>query len=353
MGAVAGMDKRQIANEAAEWLFRLEDHPEEEASPEFVAWLRQSPRHMGEFLFATAALKLVQTGDPERRIEIEDLGGSAAGEIIPLTQPSPPVQDTARPRPARIGWAVAAAVVLALGLIAGPFLLRNEGDYRTQVGEQRSFKLDDGSMLYLNTQSRAQVVYSKNAREVRLLGGEALFVVAPDDRRPFTVQTGAVTIQALGTQFNVYRRRDAITVSVAEGRVKVFSGQGRQPPQVSTDALSSSATAVLEAGEEAKVSRDNRIAKRAVRDLGSALAWRQRRLVFEATPLEDVAREFNRYNRAQFQIEDSAAAMLQITGVFNADEPQALVNFLRDDPALQIRASGDGVAIASRREREN
>jgi len=35
-----------------------------EASTEFLAWLKRSPRHTGEFLFATATFKALAGADP-------------------------------------------------------------------------------------------------------------------------------------------------------------------------------------------------------------------------------------------------------------------------------------------------
>jgi len=61
-------------------------------------------------------------------------------------------------------------------------------------------------------------------------------------------------------------------------------------------------------------------------------------LVFEATPLAEVVWEFNRYNHAQIKV-TGQAAILQDDGVFNADEPQALLTFLRKNPALDVRAT--------------
>src|SRR5688572_27882983 len=107
------MDTRQIATEAAEWLFKLEDDPRAETDPEFLAWLKRSPRHMGELLFATAALRLVQSGDPEGRIAIDESGAADSGEILPL-KAQPDVLHGAVPRRRRWpAWTSAAAAVLA------------------------------------------------------------------------------------------------------------------------------------------------------------------------------------------------------------------------------------------------
>ena len=75
--------------------------------------------------------------------------------------------------------------------------------------------------MSLNTHSRVAVRLGAHAREVRLLRGEALFHVAHDPSRPFLVSTDDAVVQAVGTQFDVYRRDDGTVVAVLEGRVNV------------------------------------------------------------------------------------------------------------------------------------
>ncbi|MCP6755955.1 FecR domain-containing protein, partial [Klebsiella pneumoniae] len=86
--------------------------------------------------------------------------------------------------------------------------------YTTARGELRSVELADGSVVHINTQSRIDVNLSPRAREVRLVGGEALFKVQRDTTRPFLVYSGNAVIQAIGTQFNVRLQQTDTTVSV-------------------------------------------------------------------------------------------------------------------------------------------
>src|SRR5690606_22885018 len=145
--------------------------------------------------------------------------GMEAENVVALEGPVVrPVQRTSRWK----SWALAAALAGAALVAWQQLPLMNGAElYHTRLGEQRSFKLDDGSILYLNTQSRARVDYSGAARDVHLIEGEALFIVARDSARPFRVHAGEATIQAVGTQFNVYRRADATLVSVVDGRVRI------------------------------------------------------------------------------------------------------------------------------------
>jgi transmembrane sensor len=205
--------------------------------------------------------------------------------------------------------------------------------YVTATGDQQSIKLRDGSLVQLNTHSRIEATYSAGARQVRLLEGEALFIVAQDPARPFRVYTDSATIQAIGTQFNVYRRVNGTRVSVVEGIV-----------QVSRPAA---APVRLEAGAEADIAAD-RVTRTAKPDVDRAVAWRARRLVFHSDRLEDVAREFNRYNRDQIRLDGVGVADRRISGVFDADDTQPLIEFLNAQPGFSVTQAGRETVIRVR-----
>jgi len=70
----------------------------------------------------------------------------------------------------------------------------------------------------------SQDQFFKAERNVELIDGQALFEVAKDKTRPFVVRSGATLVRAVGTQFDVYRKRSGTTVTVIEGRWR--SGPG-------------------------------------------------------------------------------------------------------------------------------
>ncbi len=98
--------------------------------------------------------------------------------------------------------------------------------FETEIGENRSVALADGSIISLGGDTRIEVAMSENVRAIELVRGEALFKVAKDSARPFKVRAGDATIIAVGTEFNVERDSDRAVVSVTEGRVVVKPGHG-------------------------------------------------------------------------------------------------------------------------------
>lgn len=78
-------DDLRIAEEAAEWLHRLHEQGEDAACLSALsAWLRQSPRHLEEFLMITAISKELDAVDPERHIDVRSLLAEAPDNLVPL-----------------------------------------------------------------------------------------------------------------------------------------------------------------------------------------------------------------------------------------------------------------------------
>jgi transmembrane sensor len=238
------------------------------------------------------------------------------------------------PRLKAIGIAALAAIAVT-AFAAGLYIYLSPQRFATSVGEQRSVVLNDGSIVTLNTSSRVEVRMARDHRVVRLLNGEALFQVAHDTQRPFDVMAAETIVRAIGTQFNVDRRPSGTTVTVVEGRVAVLTapdeGQGGEGARLP-----------LEAGEQLTLPAQRGSHHPAVHaDVATAIAWTQRKLVFEHRSLGEVADEFNRYNRAIIEIRSDELRSQEVTGVFQANDPGSFLAFLSRIPGVAINVSTD------------
>lgn len=336
-------DDSSIAQQASEWFFAL-DKADAAEQAAFGAWLRESPRHVEEFLLVTAAYKELEDVAADHRVDVDEIRAELASSVLPLRN------DSVTPRPSgklnRQRRGAMAAVLV--GLVAGGWLLSggflNGQSYSTAVGEIRSFELQDGSVIELNTRSRVKVHFSAERREIQLLDGEAMFKVARNPARPFLVHAGSAMIQAVGTEFNVYRRPQGTTVSVIEGVVRVSEADGLENASANAAGIQT-----LAAGQEVRIAPDGHIKKLAVADTTKVTAWRQRRLVFRGDQLADVAAEFNRYNRAmQIRVEGGPARSKQLAGIFDADDPDSLLLFLEGVGDLTVERHGNEIVIRPR-----
>lgn len=136
----------------------------------------------------------------------------------------------------RAGWriAVVAATFATVLLIVGVVWFQQAGAIATAVGEQRQLVLEDGTRVFLNTDTRVVVKYDEHARRVELRRGEALFNVAKKSDWPFIVVAGDRQVKALGTSFVVRRDAQRVAVTLVEGSVLVSPRAAPAPNDAAT-----------------------------------------------------------------------------------------------------------------------
>ena len=95
-------------------------------------------------------------------------------------------------------------------------------------GGEYELLLADGTRVWMNSESKLvyPVQFTGERREVEM-EGEVCFLVAKNERQPFIVKTKGVSVEVLGTFFNVeaYPEVQTITTTLVEGRVNVSDGQ--------------------------------------------------------------------------------------------------------------------------------
>ena len=203
-------------------------------------------------------------------------------------------------RPRLVRWAVAATVLLAIGV--GAWLVQ-QGPESVAVAEAEIVRWEapDGSTITLRPHSRL-VRLDDGARAYRL-EGEAFFSVARDPARPFTVEAGAGTVRVLGTRFDVSTWGGQTAVFVEEGRVEVRSA---------------ASDLVLGAGEAATVG-DAGVRAVANPRADTFLDWQRGELVFERESVGRVADEIAQHFGIDIVLPGDAAAE-SVSGVIVLDD---------------------------------
>jgi ferric-dicitrate binding protein FerR (iron transport regulator) len=210
----------------------------------------------------------------------------------------------------RYALPLAAGLVLAIGVTywqlrepgaAGVTLAGAGTEYVVpRGGSQRSVTLGDSTEVILASASRLVVAedYGRGSRTVDL-EGEALFRVRHDATRPFRVRAGSIVAEDLGTEFVVRRLQlsgaETVRIAVREGIVAVRSGDapGARDTLRPRDVALASDTTVL-------VRRDQ--------DLDAYFAWSRGQLVFDNTPLSEVAAELSRWFDLDIAVDSSIAS---------------------------------------------
>lgn len=151
--------------------------------------------------------------------------------------------------------------------------------YATNTTETLNITLPDGTTARLNTNTEVQCFESNDApaREIKLIRGEILLNVTKDAGRTFTVQTGNMRVEVLGTVFNVQNLEgsDNIETTLLEGSVKLTCNETEEE-------------VYLKAGQKALFnSRQQTFSvKRSFANEDNV--WRNNELVFKSAPLTEV-----------------------------------------------------------------
>lgn len=344
-----------VADQAAEWTLRLKLEGSQ-AHDALLEWLRESPLHVQEFLLACGIDDSMTRLDPNHIVDVDVLIARAhsKSKVIPLADRLPlfrqrvGIQVTRGRRLWLAASGVAAAAALAMLTWFTYLSPGSQGVYATEIGDQRTFKLHDGSVVVLNTGSRIRVAYTDTARDIHLDRGQALFQVYHDATRPFRVHVASTVVQAIGTQFDVRRFADRTTVAVVEGTVQVSTGDRQDSPQPAT-AGAAREPLRINVGESTTVNSAGAIAPPERINPDLATAWRRQRVVFVDTSLDDIATEFNRYNVSpHLRIEGDELKTRVFSGSFNAYSPESFLTYLSQETDLAAERRGDEVVIRPR-----
>src|SRR5258708_4429777 len=291
-----------VRAEAAAWVARLHSSGRTPALEEgFRRWLRVNPAHAQAFELATQAW---------------EIGGSIpAGALPRMAHPSEISGAERRRRPQRLSTPrLALAAVLCLAGIGALLVLnREKSTVSTQVGEQRMLTLEDGSRIFLNTDTKLSVHYDKERRLVQLAEGEALFDVAKNPARPFIVDAGREQVRAVGTEFVVRRDPHLVAVTLVEGKVRITDQErtGEAGSLVSAEEQPE----ILTPGQRL-IFADNRPPALDQPPLDTVTAWRRGEVVLDKTRLQDAAEEMNRYSNVKLMVDNPDIAHIRLTTIF-------------------------------------
>lgn len=301
-------DKR-LLREAFDLVVAVYDDPKRRA--ELDAWRKQSPAHERAAVQAEADWEVLGQVDDVPLSWLDSLKFAIQVRLARFAE-----------NPLRLAPTMGVAMVLvaAVYLSLDPtFRSKTHSDavpgraeagsavspesYRTGRGRQRTLSLDDGSEVWLDWSTELTVSMTASERRVRLLRGKALFSVASDLYRPFSVASEGALATALGTQFVVHRLDDqTVEVQVLEGAVDV-QAEGRGEPT----RLGVANIVRVTDGEVGQVK------SRPVVEIG---AWRDGVLVFEKRPLIEVLETLQPYTSYQIDASDVFDSDRPVSGTF-------------------------------------
>lgn len=166
----------------------------------------------------------------------------------------------------------------------------------TPRGGTYQVTLPDGSTAWLNAASSIRFPTSfANKREVQTTG-EVYFDIASDAAKPFYVSSGAISIQVLGTEFDIqhYNNEPSARVTLVTGAIKVQAGRHDR---------------VLTGQQQAKLTPETPITVIDNPDISQAIAWKTGFFRFKNADIRSIMREVERWYDVdvEYQVTDNAA----------------------------------------------
>ncbi|CAM4126255.1 FecR domain-containing protein [Kerstersia similis] len=317
MASDSDIDPR-ILNEAAAWLARFDEGAlSADESASLRTWQQRSPQHAEAWSRVQALMAI-----------FNQIPAQVQPQILPAMALS---RTQGRRRMMRGLGMLALAAPLgwlsyryqADGLAGGP--LQPVSDLHTRLGEVSEQRLDDGSLLVMNTGTAVDVRFTTQERRIRLLSGEIFLESArqPDPmQRPLLVETREGTARALGTGYTVRQHDGQTEVAVHEGKVALRRhGETRD-------------FTVLMPGQGLRFGQHG--APGAVRPASSDdLMWRHGLLVANGMRLDTLLTELGRYRPGLLQVQPDIAG-LRASGSFSLRDTDASLALLADTLQLQI-----------------
>jgi len=231
--------------------------------------------------------------------------------------------------------AVAVAVLAFLALWSRPGPAPAPGgllgfgvdEFVTGSQDVATVQLRDGTVVRLAPGSRLRLTGSEGQRAVTL-EGRAYFAVAPMEGHPFVVHTGGGEAVVLGTRFEVEARGQALRLMVVEGSVALASAGSRLE---------------LQAGEMARSVEGAVSAPVKVADPLAALDWVGDFLVFQGTPVAQVAAEIE--GRFGVPIRVLGGGSANVTAWFADPAPEEVISVVCQVLAARCSIENHGATI--------
>lgn len=180
----------------------------------------------------------------------------------------------------------------------------------TNLGERAHVSLPDGSNVWLNACSSLEYKRSLLTRKrVATVEGEGYFEVAHNKAMPFIVQNNNAEIRVLGTHFNVRSNNDEVNlvVSLLEGAIN-FNDNYK-------------ADVTLRHSERLVYNKLNKefSIEHIIPD-DNVTAWMQGRIIFDNTPLEEMARTLEKHYNVKIRFLDDTVKQKRFTAEFGMSD---------------------------------
>ena len=233
-------------------------------------------------------------------------------------------------------------------------------EIRSPFGARSEVVLPDGSTIWLNAGSKIKYTsdFNKKSRDVQL-SGEGYFKVARNADMPFRVKAGDLSIQAIGTEFNVksYDDEDIIETTLVEGKISIQQSQKQkksvylEPHQKAIYVKYSKNLTV----KDLKLANENKHEELTLKkgiiyiaekiDPVPVVAWKENRLILKGEELNTLVIKLERKYDVKFVFESEALKQFRFTGTLENETLTQVLDVIKLSAPLEYKLQGKTVMI--------
>jgi transmembrane sensor len=209
--------------------------------------------------------------------------------------------------------------------------------YTSKAGETKTITLRDRSVITLRPGTKLYVpetFTTANKRIVKLESGEAYFSIARNPERPFIVQSGQISTQVLGTEFNIKNKPDSteVEVAVSHGKVQVNDKNHR--------------LAYLSKGELIRFNNKSGSFELDSINTNYVAAWNKSTIDLDNVSFKELAYILNSCYSIELLAADAGIAELRYTFSINkTDNAQRILNIIAKIHGLHTRTENGKVIL--------
>ncbi len=205
----------------------------------------------------------------------------------------------------------------------------------TPRGGEYSIILPDNSKVWLNAESsiRFPVSFTGTERKVEITG-EVYFEVARDINKPFRVSTGNITVEVLGTSFNIraYSDETTVTTTLVEGSVEIATaGTSRS----------------LVPGQQARSDNSGVLAVEDGVDVDEIIAWKNGIFLFNSENIEEIMKQIGRWYDVKVVFEGEITDET-FSGIVSRNGKVSAVLQLMEPYGIKFTVTEDMITVGSK-----
>ena len=242
---------------------------------------------------------------------------------------------------AKYGLIIGTIIISLLSLLLLYFINKN-GNNRTVISTDEnhiaSVVLPDGSDILLNKNSRAEVAGSflSGVKRKLFLEGEMYIKVKPSNflgyKQKFEVMTGHLTVDVLGTAFNIKSSESGTQVFLEEG--KIVLKDMKDIPVLS-----------MEPGDYVEVDRKTGNITRKKLNNTFPLYWKNKEAKFELSPVSEALEYLSFITQLPLENKSQKLIDKKFTGIFPPDNQKLLIKALEEAFDLTIETGNKAVIV--------